>query len=102
MLSIKYSNNFNDKLKSYFFIKEQILLFSPSAYKFIMANNEHFNILYFNDYFGEDKYQNVVKAFDDIYSLFSTNILIQTNEENRKYFTFIAEQLQNNALLHAC
>jgi hypothetical protein len=112
---VSINNDFNDQSQSYFFTKEQILLLSPSAYKFIIANNEPFNILSFqneevNDHDSDDyslssakkDSKAFVKAFNDILSLFNKNESIQINEESKKYFVSIAEQLQNEGLLQAC
>jgi hypothetical protein len=111
---INIHNDFNDQSKSYFFIKEQIILLSPSAYQFIRTNNEPFQILFSKTFDNNEKetssddsdnekaYKIFIEAFDEISSLFETSESIQINEKNRNYFSLISEQLQNDALFHSC
>jgi hypothetical protein len=79
-----YQINIFGMSNSYFFIKEQILLLSPSAYKFIMTNKKPFQI--------KCEGTNSENAFHDFYLLFKTNESLQINKNNQKSFISITKQ----------
>jgi hypothetical protein len=84
--------------KSFFFSKEQILLFSVEAYIQIMRTKMSF-CLTSSPNFPDER---VISCFHEIFLLFSTSNEIQINLKNAFLFQYLANVFNNSTLLTIC
>jgi hypothetical protein len=83
---------------SYFFSKEQIILFSPTAFLKILESNQVFNVLCPLDISEEF----LVPCFQEIFSLLSTSEAIKISQNNVLGFQYLSIIFENSALFSTC
>jgi hypothetical protein len=84
--------------KSFFFSKEQIILFSVDAYIQILKTQMPFCI----NSFGRFSDDQLISCFSEIFDLFSIFDEILINPSNALIFRFLASQLNNSILFNIC
>jgi hypothetical protein len=84
--------------KSFFFLREQLILFSISAFQFITENYHSFDLI--GDFhFFEDQ---LISCFSEIFSLFSISSEIQISPSDVLIFQYFSEKFQNPVLFSVC
>jgi hypothetical protein len=84
--------------KSFFFSKEQIVLFSVDAYLQIIENKQPFCLMSSDD-FSDSQF---ISCFNEIFFLFSTSNEIQIDSTNVLPFQHLAHKFNNSILLSNC
>jgi hypothetical protein len=84
--------------KTFFFSKEQIILFSVKSFLFISKTQQSFNIPVPST-ISEDY---LVSCFEKIFSLFSNLLEIEISQTNVLAFQFLSEVFENSSLFSIC
>jgi hypothetical protein len=84
--------------KSYFFSKEQIILFSITAFLTILETHHAFHVLCPHDISEEL----IISCFRDIFSLFSKSEEFLISQNNAFIFRYLSEVFENLVLFSIC
>jgi hypothetical protein len=84
--------------KSYFFSKEQIILFSITAFLKILETRHEFHVLCPSDISEEC----LVSCFQEVFFLFSNSEQILISQNNALIFRYLSEVFENTVLFSIC